>query len=1410
MLSKYKRWIIHFLFRFILHLILINNISSLCDKSTPYLKDNNCVSYSSCSDISSPIEDIGECEIDNPIVKTQFLSNIIQIGVLNFRYLNYAFNLNGDLIILSSSIPASGIRVFFGLKKNGRFFFNNENKEYPSYSIEVKGEVNEDQRKYEAETFFIQLSSDNNDINNKEYLLSIAKWEAYTELFNLKEKTYKTKKTSDFFDYFIYCRVFSFFKLNGSTGKNYYIIGGIIKIDNLFKFVIKKLSFSSEELYNGYTTHNYHEILVSERKMSSCFETEKFLIICFLVDLNGNYIVIVYNQNLEYQSKNYIMNKSKGLYDEELFYKGIHFKGEIGIFAFYLSYSETNPIICFKKFESSYAMSDYNNLVNLRLEKITSSYNVMYNDIMKLNNFTICFFSVNNEREKFYIVLLKLYGDSYSYLVKRYYTVNIYELYNYKFYNDLRIFSYNNFTSLISSYCIEGECNSDNDPHNASLIIFSYANSTDYDFNLTNYLLNNNNFNISDLCFTLENNIKIENNIFGLIFDGIQILNISNDIKLESCLNNKSITIDYILQKGEYFRIYLNNIKEQNHIIEYALIVTEPSYNDTLNLLSSSGNGYNENEKDYNNFKSKYIGKTSYFNIINQISTDCYDKLCEYCMSTDNKKCVKCKQQGYLDINNKICFSNDTSDRPSLIVTTPIVTTPIVTTLIITTPIVTTPIPIPSTFSYYECSNEIILNGKCQEKIYDQQIKDIHGIITNQILNGDFQNKTNKIIYTKNVIFQVTLYEYQKLANILNVSSVDLGECEKRLKDKEGLSEDSNLTIFKIDIKNEDFSSTYVQYEIYNNNTLKKLDLDICNDLLITIKAPAVLDNNIESLYNELNELGYNLFKSNDSFYNDICSTYTSENGTDVLLSDRRRYLYKNNSLCQENCEFQSYNSTNKKVLCECSVKENKFLTYAKKTKFSQEIILDSFYTTWTNSNFKIMKCFKLVFSLKGYADNIGNHIMSIIIFIMILITIIYCVNDYKKIKKYINQIVKSKLRDLQYKNNARNSLQKSKSLFKNKKNEIKEKEDEKDKDDIKTTRNNLKKPKNNKIVNFSNIIIEENTKKEKNPPKKLKNIISIKKKKNDYKNLSNTNLPHTKSNIQFLRNSQISVATEVKIKRSNKKHRTFVKPVQKKFVRRNWKALSVRLDNSIKIKDIRKHKDIKLKMKLNDEELNSLNYEEAIEIDKRTFFQYYISLIKKKQLFLFTFLPANDYNLITIKISLFLISFSLYFVINGFFFSDGTMHKIFLDNGSYIFIYQVPQILYSSVISLTINILLKLLSLSESTILKLKKYQDININNIISRGKETEKELKKKFIISFILHFLLMFFFWYYISCFCAVYNNTQMILIKDTLISFGFSNLYPFGIYLLPGIFRIPSLKAKNKDKKIFYQIGSTIALI
>ena len=82
--------------------------------------------------------------------------------------------------------------------------------------------------------------------------------------------------------------------------------------------------------------------------------------------------------------------------------------------------------------------------------------------------------------------------------------------------------------------------------------------------------------------------------------------------------------------------------------------------------------------------------------------------------------------------------------------------------------------------------------------------------------------------------------------------------------------------------------------------------------------------------------------------------------------------------------------------------------------------------------------------------------------------------------------------------------------------------------------------------------------------------------------------------------------------------------------------------------------------------------------------------------------------------------------------------------------------------------------------------------------------------LIFFILSSLVMVFFWYFISCFCAVYINTQIILIEDTLISFILSMIYPFGLNLLPGIFRIPSLRAKNKDKNCLYKTGNIIALI
>ena len=223
---------------------------------------------------------------------------------------------------------------------------------------------------------------------------------------------------------------------------------------------------------------------------------------------------------------------------------------------------------------------------------------------------------------------------------------------------------------------------------------------------------------------------------------------------------------------------------------------------------------------------------------------------------------------------------------------------------------------------------------------------------------------------------------------------------------------------------------------------------------------------------------------------------------------------------------------------------------------------------------------------------------------------------------------------------------------------------------------------------------------------------------------------------------------------------------------------------------------------KYTDYELNNFTYEESIKNDKRTYFQYYISLIIRNNLLLFSFIPKDDYNSKIIKICLFFFSFALYFAINTLFFNDSTMHKIYEDEGIFNFIYLIPQMLYSVVISTIIKLIVQKLSLSEKDVLKIKKMKDKN--DIEKESSKIIKCLIIKFICFYIITFLLLALFWYYVSCFCTVYKNTQIYLIKDILISFSISLLYPFILCLFPTLLRIISL---NKPGIYIYKFSKLI---
>ena len=228
--------------------------------------------------------------------------------------------------------------------------------------------------------------------------------------------------------------------------------------------------------------------------------------------------------------------------------------------------------------------------------------------------------------------------------------------------------------------------------------------------------------------------------------------------------------------------------------------------------------------------------------------------------------------------------------------------------------------------------------------------------------------------------------------------------------------------------------------------------------------------------------------------------------------------------------------------------------------------------------------------------------------------------------------------------------------------------------------------------------------------------------------------------------------------------------------------------------------------LKFNDSELNSLEYNKALEYDKRTFFQYYFSLLKIHHLIFFSFYyDKEDYNPQIIKIFLFFFFFSANFTTNALFFDDSTMHKIYKDEGKFNLIYQIPQIFYSSLISNLIDSLIMYLSLSEKEIIKFKNER--NNQNLDDKINKTVKMLKIKFALFFIVSFILLSIFACYIVCFCGVYENTQIHLIKDTVISFILSLIYPLGTYLIPSLFRIVALRAEQKNKTYIYKFSQFI---
>ena len=314
------------------------------------------------------------------------------------------------------------------------------------------------------------------------------------------------------------------------------------------------------------------------------------------------------------------------------------------------------------------------------------------------------------------------------------------------------------------------------------------------------------------------------------------------------------------------------------------------------------------------------------------------------------------------------------------------------------------------------------------------------------------------------------------------LSSIDLGQCEEELKREYSLPQDSSLIIYKTDIKSEDSSTTYVEYNIYHPDTLEPLPYStICSKNTISISVPVNLNNNTKILCENLINSGYNCFDTNDSFYNDICATYTTENGTDISLNDRKKVVEEKGgslNLCQEGCSIEYFNYTSQKAKCNCNIKDEKKINNLNDIVFSKDLFLEGL----KSSNYLVMKCYKLLLDFDLVKKNIGFIFMMAIFIAIVILFFIYIIKGRKKIDYYIQTVLtnksiyienRKKMKKQNAKNNTNNNnaVQKGIKKLKIKDNNKKEK---------KPIKNNNNKKNNNKII----------IKKNYNPPQKNKKYI--------------------------------------------------------------------------------------------------------------------------------------------------------------------------------------------------------------------------------------------------------------------------------------------------------------------------------
>ena len=1403
--NKFKNFC-KFGFDFIGILTLLFNIiqsKDECERDKPIFNGSSCqLKYCTKEDFNNNV-----CQINNTIIKTQWLNNIINIGDPSFRYVMFASYSNGDLIFETVGYPDSmkKKRIFYGFKNDGRgLFINNEANENFYYK---SMNISRESYNYESKNIIIKQSANTDDEN--EYLLSISKEKSNVEIYDFKNDKIYLKNITIFSKINVITSFLNTAVALYSNNTDYKYLFGFIGKNNSgdVKYFIQIHQFKDiKNFENSETLIITKEIETAafEKSGLSCFQTGNQIIICFFL-ITGNYTIIAFNTRLERLTKtdfafdiNIVYN-----YNNNPFYKCIHLKKEIGIFAYF---NNNNPHLLFKEYQDSpLKINDYKP-PEIKLDKAQEQFNIdiVGNDIIKLSDNKISFCTSSKDKTKIYIILINLFNED-KYKV-RYYLIEISQLYNYIFHYDIGMHNYNNLIAFGFSCFNQSFDQREHINSFSALLIFSYPNSSDNYLYLDNYLYNYSSINFIEI--NLEKDVIIQNNIFGYVFSGIQIINLTNcdNFQLISSTSNSSIVLNYTLKHNEKIKFKFNENKYDLFVcnLHYIYKIKEPNlsiYDEYPIYLD----GFNETDDNFT--KTEYSGRLTYYHIkLNQsLTTECNEFNCSLCLNNTSYICIiyNNRTENSVEVSNIISSSvnseNYYTEKSEYI--SNIISSSVNSENYNTENYEDKYNIIPSSVNseYYNTDTDTNVcdnNNKIENNIYSDYVEIIDGveIIKRELKESKeelVQNLTdlmNSIEIGKN--YKMFGNDYTMIIKptttfIPNSTYVDFLSCENILRSHYNISSSRIITFLQLEINNNNDKSltNQIEYQAYDDNK-KKLNLSLCNNTNIQIYYLIKSNSSINiSFISSFKDLNIDLLNINDSFFNDICVPY-SDSENDLILEDRVKDLYQNYSFCDDGCSYNNINTENMTIICDCKVKNNI-------TTDIENIDLIKYEEVYKSSMFEIIKCYNLVFCLKNKLNNIGFWIFTILVLTHIILLIIYYYNGIKPIKKYIMKEM------IEY-----GYLKKIKNKKENKKDNKNKKDKKKDK-----TKNNNKRLddkklsiKNKKIGKNESKINKES--KIKAPPKKLK-INNIKNKNKNRKKLKDKNF--TKNNesssyIQILnnkkKNNSLSIAqTEGKIEDKNYSKEKNNKNNKNNTINLNLINININNIKSYQIADIKSNHI-----------LNIYCFEEAIKNDRRSFFRILYIYLLAKQVIFHAFLYKSPLVLFPVRFCILIFIISSDLALNAlFYFDDKISEKYRYAKSFFLFAFSnnITVILLSTFIGfIFLTLFIKLSNSSnnirnifkneEEKIKKNKKYvvTDHRKKEIMNEIETILKNYKIKIFIFFIIQLILIIFFWYYVTVFCHVYSSTQMSwlwdsllsmlsrLIIDLLLCFGFAKLYRIAV--------------------------------